>query len=47
MTLSNLWGNVMCELFLMCLAVVLTVLGIALTAMGLTALIADWLDKRW
>ena len=35
------------ELFLMCLAVVLTVLGIALTVMGLTALISDWLDKRW
>lgn len=47
MILSNLWGNVMSELFMMCLAVVLTVLGIAVTAMGLTALIVDWLDKRW
>ena len=35
------------ELFLMCLAVVLTALGMAVTVMGLTALIADWLDKRW
>lgn len=33
------------ELFLMCLAVVLTVIGIAVTAMGLTALIVDWLDN--
>ena len=37
----------MCELFLMCLAVVLTVLGMAVTVMGLIALIVDWLDRRW
>lgn len=37
----------MYELFLMCLAVVLTALGMAVTVMGLIALIADWLDRRW
>ena len=37
----------MYELFLMCLAVVLTALGMAVTVMGLIALIADGLDRRW
>ncbi len=47
MTLSNLWGNVMSELFMMFLVAVFAVLGAAVTVMGLIALIVDWLDRRW
>lgn len=37
----------MSELFMMFLVAVFAVLGATITVMGLTALIADWLDKRW
>ncbi len=47
MTLSNLWGNVMSELFMMFLVAVFAVLGATITVMGLIEFITDVLDSRW
>ena len=47
MTLSNLWGNVMSELFMMFLVEVFAVLGATITVMGLIEFIVDSLDRRW
>ena len=46
MTLSNLWGNVMSELFMMFLVAVFAVLGATITVMGLIEFIVDSLDRR-
>ena len=47
MTLSNLWGNVMSELFMMFLVTVFAVLGATITVMGLIEFIVDSLDRHW
>ncbi len=47
MTLSNLWGNVMSELFMTYLVEVFAVLGAIITVMGLIEFIVDSLDRRW
>lgn len=47
MTLSNLWENVMSELFMMFLVATFAVLGATITVMGLIEFIVDSLDRRW
>nr|DAP19401.1 MAG TPA: hypothetical protein [Caudoviricetes sp.] len=47
MILSNLWGSVMSELFMMFLVAVFAVLGATITVMGLIEFIVDSLDRRW
>lgn len=47
MTLRNLWGNVMSELFMIFLVGVFAMLGMVVTVMGLIEFITDVLDSRW